>query len=399
MRLDFIVCRNLLIYFKSSLQKKVLKIFHYSLRQGQDSYLLLGKSENTAYLDEWFDKIDLRAKIFRRKSGIQMNALKFFEPRNIRSQRTHLQPAESETALSLMGLAYETIAQTYEYPFIIINEQMEVIEIRGNIQVYTDISEGMVSAHILKLLNRALHAELRTIFNQVTQTGISVQGRVIQFDVMGSPQLVRLQIKPLIRLWNDQRYFVVVLDKIQETYRPLLAEPSQENSEQDRLRILQLEEELAISKEQLQTFIEELEFNNDELQLLNEELQSVNEALSSSNEELETSNEELQSVNEELETANIELRQSNEDLMAKEVELSKEKEKMAHLIEQLSQVDKQPEHLLAQQSLDTVVSLIEQVGRQYAQVVLGKSTSLLPQPVSQEIKEAVKQLFKPHLMI
>ena len=42
-KLDLISCRNLLIYFGPALQRKVLPVFHYSLRQG--GFLLLGASE------------------------------------------------------------------------------------------------------------------------------------------------------------------------------------------------------------------------------------------------------------------------------------------------------------------------------------------------------------------
>jgi two-component system CheB/CheR fusion protein len=72
-------------------------------------------------------------------------------------------------------------------------------------------------------------------------------------------------------------------------------------------RLLELEQELSMAREHLQTTVEELETTNEELQSLNEELQSANEELQSSNEELETSNEELQSTNEELTTVNEEL--------------------------------------------------------------------------------------------
>src|SRR5262249_47993249 len=72
-------------------------------------------------------------------------------------------------------------------------------------------------------------------------------------------------------------------------------------------RILELERELATTKEYLKSTIEELEAANEELQSSNEELQSSNEELQSTNEELETSKEELQSTNEELSTVNDEL--------------------------------------------------------------------------------------------
>ena len=69
--------------------------------------------------------------------------------------------------------------------------------------------------------------------------------------------------------------------------------------QQSRSRVVELEHELQITRENLHTTIEELETSN-------EELQATNEELLASNEELQSTNEELQSVNEELHTVNNE---------------------------------------------------------------------------------------------
>jgi len=97
-------------------------------------------------------------------------------------------------------------------------------------------------------------------------------------------------------------------------------------------RVTQLEQELAATKEHLQTYIEELETANEELQSLNEELQSSNEELQSSNEELETSNEELQSSNEEIQIAYTELRQANIELEKKDDALMRSEANIAALL-------------------------------------------------------------------
>ena len=72
--------------------------------------------------------------------------------------------------------------------------------------------------------------------------------------------------------------------------------------------------DLELAYEELQSTIDELETTNEELQSANEELQTTNEELQSTNEELETMNEELQSTNEELETINDELRDRTGEL-------------------------------------------------------------------------------------
>jgi two-component system CheB/CheR fusion protein len=75
-----------------------------------------------------------------------------------------------------------------------------------------------------------------------------------------------------------------------------------------------VEQELAATREYLQSIIQEVEAANEELQSANEEILSSNEELQSTNEELDTAKEELQSTNEELNTLNDELHARNDEL-------------------------------------------------------------------------------------
>ena len=76
-----------------------------------------------------------------------------------------------------------------------------------------------------------------------------------------------------------------------------------------------VEDELASTREHLQTLMEEMAASNEEMQALNEEVQASNEELQATNEELEASNEELQATNEELVSV-------NEESLIKSAELS-----------------------------------------------------------------------------
>ena len=91
-------------------------------------------------------------------------------------------------------------------------------------------------------------------------------------------------------------------------------DPQPKESEAAAGRIGKLEQELAATKEYLQSVIETHEATNEELQSANEEILSSNEELQSTNEELETAKEELQSTNEELGTVNDELRNRNAEV-------------------------------------------------------------------------------------
>src|SRR5207247_8969569 len=64
-KLDLIVCRNLLIYLGSSLQRKLLPIFHYSLKP--TGFLVLGDFETVGEFDNIFKLANKRLKIYYKK--------------------------------------------------------------------------------------------------------------------------------------------------------------------------------------------------------------------------------------------------------------------------------------------------------------------------------------------
>ncbi|HYN20018.1 MAG TPA: CheR family methyltransferase, partial [Thermoanaerobaculia bacterium] len=96
---------------------------------------------------------------------------------------------------------------------------------------------------------------------------------------------------------------------------PVHADPKpatgKETAEQDNARLIQ---ELAATRNYLQSVIEQQEAANEELQSANEEVQSINEELETFQEELQSSNEELATVNDELQNRNQELNLLNNEL-------------------------------------------------------------------------------------
>lgn len=81
----------------------------------------------------------------------------------------------------------------------------------------------------------------------------------------------------------------------------------QRGSEVSKARVSKLQQELAATKEYLQSMIETQEATNDELQSANEELEAAKEELQSANEELTT-------VTGELRNRNLEITRLNNDL-------------------------------------------------------------------------------------
>ena len=62
-RLDFISCRNLLIYLRPEAQARIISLFHFALREG--GILLLGSSETIGGADSHFEVISKPARLYR----------------------------------------------------------------------------------------------------------------------------------------------------------------------------------------------------------------------------------------------------------------------------------------------------------------------------------------------
>ena len=63
-KLDLITCRNLLIYFETGLQQRVLQTFHYGLKK--HGTLWLGPSETIANSTKLFKASDKRTRLYVR---------------------------------------------------------------------------------------------------------------------------------------------------------------------------------------------------------------------------------------------------------------------------------------------------------------------------------------------
>jgi two-component system CheB/CheR fusion protein len=76
-RMNLISCRNLLIYFAPSVQRRVIATFGYALKAS--GCLILGSSETLGPLSEYFLTLDKAHKIYCRKANIAPSVFDLFE--------------------------------------------------------------------------------------------------------------------------------------------------------------------------------------------------------------------------------------------------------------------------------------------------------------------------------
>ncbi|MCU0322603.1 MAG: PAS domain S-box protein, partial [Chitinophagaceae bacterium] len=332
LKLDLISCRNLLIYFGNNLQKQIMPLFHYALLP--DGYLFLGKSESVGQFSDLFAVLDHKAKLFQRKMGNALHAIKF---NAFRPQRMHELPQDkrnlpSPSPTSLQDVVKETIFDQYDYPYIVLSETFDVIEVRGDVSQFVQIPQGTMNVGILKLIKEEYQIELRSMLNKVIKTKQIEKGSIRKMKLADAEIIMRMSVKSVQGQVGFAQALLLVFEIFELDSKSLSLFDGMLNKEIEASMVLQLEQELSSTKEHLQTYIEELETTNEELQSLNEEMQSTNEELQSSNEELETTNEELQSSNEEIQIAYTELKIANEELELKEIALEENKANVQALL-------------------------------------------------------------------
>ena len=312
LKLDMVSCRNLLIYFSQGLQQHVIPIFHYSLND--DGFLFLGKSETVGAFNDMYKLLEEKAKIYQKNKINRNNIVKYTSYAQRITEGQKRKSKSPVQKLSIPEMVKETLYNTFDHCYVVVNENMDVIHISGDVRMFLGINPGFMNSNILKLANQDLHIDLRALISNSINKNETSKGDIRKLEFFGKDYFVRIVVKPLLYSEPNQVLYVVIF----ETHEPNSMLVSDENAERiddinDHPRIVELETELEGVKEHLQNFIEELETANEELQSLNEELQSSNEELQSSNEELETSNEELQSINEELKIAYTELKAASEE--------------------------------------------------------------------------------------
>lgn len=210
LRLNLVTCRNVLIYFDSELQAKVLQRFHFGLLP--NGVLFLGRSESISQAESLFTPLNRRERIFRKQGD----------------SHELVQKSQSPTPTT-------------------------------------------------QWVRREKDSQ--------------------QSDPEREPPALERGVVPLVE-------------------PPSLAAGAS------------VEDELAATREHLQSVIQELATANQEMQSLNEEAQASNEELQATNEEMEAANEELQASNEEL----ISL---NDELSVKSAELSALNEEYVYLYDSL----------------------------------------------------------------
>jgi len=309
--IDFISCRNLLIYLDPELQGKLIGLFFYSLNP--EGTLLLGNSETLGSQSHLFTVVSSNLKIYKRADYSLNQELFDFPSSFSRSKMTSYENKVADKPIAnIQTLVDQLLLNQFSPAGVLVNETGDILYISGRTGKYLEPAVGKANMNIFAMLRPGFQNDFAIAFRRVIMKKESVILHNVKINTNGSTITLNVTIEWINKPEALFGKLLIIFTDVAEIEKDKTLSKRDKQSEAS-VREKELEEELQHSHEEVQNIMEEMQTSQEELKSTNEELQSTNEELQSTNEELTTSKEEMQSLNEELQTVNAELQSKVDD--------------------------------------------------------------------------------------
>jgi two-component system CheB/CheR fusion protein len=309
-KLDLISCCNVLIYLGAILQRKVLSTLHYSLKP--TGFLVLGPSEGIGTLSESFHQVEKTHKIYCTRPVASAAPPLSEAPRAGGRVDLRERIGEGRAGLDLQKEADRLVLAEHGPPGAVIDDDMNIVQVRGRTAPYLELSPGAPTQNLLKMACEGLIAGLGKAIRAARQTNAAAKEDGFRIEASGQLKEVAIKVIPLTGSSSSkERHFLVLFE---DSERNGGSRARQKPSTRDNRESVRLRRELSATKEYLQSIVDDKAITLEELSAANEEAQAGNEELETAQEELESANEELNTLNEHLKIGNVELSQVNRDL-------------------------------------------------------------------------------------
>jgi two-component system CheB/CheR fusion protein len=321
-RIDLLLCRNVLIYFTTPLQRVALETFALSLRP--EGRLVLGPSETVAVLPGSYAEEHARLRIYRRLPGRQTAPHGWPKvvptPRDLplkraittarRDAQSVVDPMASAEGV-LLGLDVGVVVVDPQYDIIRINTAARrVLGVRGTAfdQDFVHLADALPSTAIRKAIDAALKGKSSTAVYEVESEDVATD----------DTRHLEATIRPYRGDSGGIDGAVIELTDVSRIERERLGHA---RTRQRLDKAATLNDRLLRANDELTALIAELRLSNKAMLRSSEDAQAGREEVETLNEEFQATNEELETLNEELTATVEELRIANEDLAARTEEL------------------------------------------------------------------------------
>ena len=212
-KLDLISCCNVLIYLGDVLQRKVWSTLQYALKP--KGFLVLGPSESIGTLSDSFHQVEKSHKIYCLRPAASTPALPLREGR-VTESRVDLRErvAGSGTALDVQREADRLALAEYAPPGVIVDDKMNIVEVRGRTAPYLELSPGEPTQNLLKLAREGLIAGLGKAIRTARRTNAAAHESGFRIEDDGELQDVTIKVIPFRGPpSSDERYFLIMFEE------------------------------------------------------------------------------------------------------------------------------------------------------------------------------------------
>lgn len=324
-RMNLISCRNLLIYLRPDVQRRVLSLFHFGLASG--GIMFLGASESIGTLGSEFTTLNERWKVFRKRRDIRLVEPHHLSPATFATGRgAALDAWRSQRVDPQLLASYDRLLDRFMPPSFLVDEGGRLLDSFAGAERFLRAKGRRPTGNLLDMIDGDLRTVVAGALARVARERVAIVCPNVPVGDASGTHDVRVRFEIVQQPRNDQSHILVTLEPDHQVERAAelddgrrvdqaLLDPGEVSvSQASNERMQNLEGELSYAREILQSTVEELETSNEELQSTNEELVASNEELQSTNEELHSVNEELYTVNAEYQTKIEELQQLNADI-------------------------------------------------------------------------------------
>ncbi|MGH8218511.1 MAG: chemotaxis protein CheB, partial [Steroidobacteraceae bacterium] len=206
-RLDLVSCRNLLIYLDTVIQRRVMQMFHYSLRS--QGFLMLGPSESVGAASDLFELIDKHYRLYTRKATSPGAGLDL-EPPVSRSRA----PASNDNPVLVEGElaqreADRLLLTQYAPASLLVDEALTILQVRGETGRYLELASGPPSLNLHRIARPELLVEITPAITEARETGSAVRREGLCVDELTD---ITLQVIPLKTASPERCYLIVFED-------------------------------------------------------------------------------------------------------------------------------------------------------------------------------------------
>ncbi len=305
LRADLISARNLLIYLKGDLQKKLMPLFSYALND--NGILFLSPSETIGEFTDLYACINQKWKIYKsRPSSKTAGYVPPFPLQPALPQRGQARSGELPVT-NVSTITNSILMSEYAPPYVVIDEADNILYVQGDTGKYLKLADGQATMNVIEMARRGLLSHLSLAIRSARRQRGEVRRERIRVESPDS-HFVDLVVRTVPAQGEGADLMVIFKES------PYKDEPPEVNKKGRRSRgktserdqyAQELELELKRSREDLQASIEELETSREELRSVNEELSQINTENMDRIEQLNRSRDDMRNLLNALDIASV----------------------------------------------------------------------------------------------